>query len=518
MNNEREEEKPKKLTWRRRIVGFLVVVLLVVLFRPVAHVWMSISGDESELIPPAEGHVDDASRLNETSVQEVWPIPADAREAEAQIAALLTRARTHGWKVSIAGARHSMGGHTIYPGGVVIDMLPFRQLELDEERNILRVQAGALWRDIIAFLDLRGRSVAVMQSNNSFSVGGSISVNCHGWQFGRGPIASTVESFRIMKADGTIARCSREENRELFGLALGGYGLFGVILDAELRVVPNQRYRLEQHVVSAVEALSVFDSEVKDQPGVQMVYARMNVAPANFLNEAVLNAYFVEEGEIPPLQEPGLVTIRRAIFRGSAGGDYGKEFRWSAETKIQPWLRSDAVSRNGLLNESAEVFQNRSWLTTDILHEYFIPRRRLAGFVEDLREIIPRHQADLLNVTVRSVDQDNDTVLRYATEPVIALVMLFVQQRDQAGEKRMEELTRELIDSALKHEGRYYLPYRLHASREQFLKAYPMAPQFFAKKREHDPGELFQNSFYLKYGKSGATHSADAASGSRSSN
>ena len=83
----------------------------------------------------------------------------------------------------------------------------------------------------------RGRSVAVMQSNNSFTVGGSLSVNCHGWQYGRAPIASTVESFRLMKADGSIVRCSREENAELFSLVLGGYGLFGIILNAELRVV-----------------------------------------------------------------------------------------------------------------------------------------------------------------------------------------------------------------------------------------------------------------------------------------
>ena len=45
-----------------------------------------------------------------------------------------------------------------------------------------------------------------------------------------------------MKADGIIVRCSRNENAELFSLALGGYGLFGVILDVDLQVVPNERY------------------------------------------------------------------------------------------------------------------------------------------------------------------------------------------------------------------------------------------------------------------------------------
>src|SRR5690606_26062331 len=125
--------------------------------------------------------VDDASRLNETAVAEVWPVRADADDAEAQLAALLTRANRDGLPVSIAGARHSMGGHSIAPGGIVIDMRSWKRLRYDDERQLLTAGAGATWEEIIPFLEERGRSVAVMQSNNSFTVGGSLSVNCHGW-------------------------------------------------------------------------------------------------------------------------------------------------------------------------------------------------------------------------------------------------------------------------------------------------------------------------------------------------
>jgi hypothetical protein len=44
------------------------------------------------------------------------------------------------------------------------------------------------------------------------------------------------------------------------------------------------------------------------------------------------------------------------------------------------------------------------------------------------------------------------------------------------------------------------LPYRLHATPEQFARAYPQGADFFAAKRRYDPDELFQNEFYLKYG------------------
>ena len=78
--------------------------------------------------------------------------------------------------------------------------------------------------------------------------------------------------------------------------------------------------------------------------------------------------------------------------------------------------------------------------------------------------------------------------------------MLFVQKRDAAGEERMARLTQELVAAALRHQGRYYLPYRLHATPEQFNTAYPQAKKFFELKRKYDPDELFQNEFYLKYG------------------
>jgi FAD/FMN-containing dehydrogenase len=484
-------------------LGALAIVSLVVvlLARPATSLFSAGHADAHELQGPPPIHVDDASRLNRTKVAEVREIPLDGKDPEQQLATLLARARTQGLRVSVAGARHSMGGHTIYPGGIAINMLPWNRMELDAERNILKVQAGALWKDVLAYLDRRGRSVAVMQSNNSFSVGGSISVNCHGWQYGRPPIASTVESFRLMKADGTIVRCSRSEQRELFSLVLGGYGLFGIILDIELRVVPNERYRLEQYIVPIDDALATFDKQIKDKPGVEMVYARMNITAKRLFDDVIINAFVRDAGPIPALSDPGNIVLRRAIFRGSAESEYAKQLRWHAETRLQPALIGTHFSRNQLLNEGVEVFQNRSADSTDILHEYFVPRARARQFVAAMRSIIAKRRANLLNVTVRSVSEDPDTFLRYADQAMIAFVMLFVQQRTDAAEKEMEALTRELIDAALAHDGRYYLPYRLHATTEQFHQAYPKARAFFELKRKYDPGELLQNQFSLKYGR-----------------
>ncbi len=489
--------------WSRRtrwIVAFVVIVSVIISARPVWHLWRAVQRDHGALREIPSGFADDASRLNLTKINRVWDIPQDTEQAERQLAELLVLARRERLPVSIAGARHSMGGHTICPDGVVINMRPFRRMRLNDAKDRLHVQAGALWEEIIPFLDEQGRSVAVMQSNNSFSVGGSISVNCHGWQFDRPPIASTVESFRLMKADGNIVTCRRSENADLFSLALGGYGLFGAILDVELRVVPNARYRMEQFLVSADDALPTYDHQVRDRPDIEMVYARMSIVPNPLFREVLLTAFIREEGDIPKLHDPDHAKLHRAIFRGSAESDYGKELRWTAETKLQPWIAQKSVSRNQLLNEKVEVLQNRSATSTDILHEYFLPRSGIVGFVDEMRSIVPKHRCNLLNVTVRSVNEDHDSFLRYADQRVIAFVMLFQQPITAEAETRMQAMTRNLISCALSHGGHYYLPYRLHATSEQFHQAYPQATRFFEHKRRHDPDELFQNQFYRRYG------------------
>jgi FAD/FMN-containing dehydrogenase len=479
-----------------------VLALALIIARPGWHLWRTARLDVDGLEAPPPGYSDDASRMNLTAVREVRRVPTDPAVAEEQLAELLAEARDKGWKVSIAGARHSMGGHTIYPGGIVVDMLPLAHMTLDEPTNTLHVGAGALWRDVLGILDPRGRSVGVMQSNNSFSVGGSISVNCHGWQVGRPPIASTVHSLRLMLADGSVVRASREENKQLFSAVLGGYGLFGIILDVDLAVVPNRRYRLARRMMPSDRLPATWDEAVAEHAGAEMVYGRLNVTAERFLEDAILYVLYVDPADrapIPPMHAPHLTMLKRQVFRGSADNEYGKRLRWQAELKWQPKIGGNVFSRNQLLNEGIEVFQNRSAETTDILHEYFVPRQAFAEFVARVREIVPGHAGNLLNVTVRGIETDDDTLLRYADQPMLALVMLFQQPRSKKADDRMAAMSRDLIDAAIDVGGRYYLPYRLHATAEQFRRAYPHADQFFALKRKYDPQELFQNQFYLQY-------------------
>ncbi len=142
--------------------------------------------------------------------------------------------------IAIAGGRFSQGGQIAYPDGIVIDMKYLNNIvQLDSEKKEVTVQAGITWYDLLHFLDGYNLSVKVMQSFCNFTVGGSLSVNCHGRHIHNDPLINTVQSLTMVLADGTVCTASRTENQELFSAAIGGYGGLGIIVEATLQLTQN---------------------------------------------------------------------------------------------------------------------------------------------------------------------------------------------------------------------------------------------------------------------------------------
>ncbi|MFN3429837.1 MAG: FAD-dependent oxidoreductase [Candidatus Sericytochromatia bacterium] len=430
---------------------------------------------------------------------ELWVMPEDPSEAEPALRALLVHAKEAKLPVAIAGARQSLGGQAFAPGGIVVDMRLYRGLSLDAKARVLTVRAGTRWKEVLPYLHQQGLSPMVMQATNDFSVGGSLSANCHGLQPGA-PMAQSVLSFKLMLADGRVVTCSRSERSELFKLAIGGYGLFGVILEARLRVVPNARYRLQRHFVKAEAFAQTFATHGANAA---LAYGRLSVAPGSFLREAILTLHAPAPGKFAyqPLPDPAPIAVNRLRYwRDAIRSPGGKLALWEAEKRADTGLRQDYATRNELLNAAAEDLAAVGVEGTLVRQTYFLPRPMLAAFIAHARQLLPDHQVDLLEAGVVAVSRDDETVLRYADQPMFALTLVFHQARNDAAEADMAKLTQDLNDAALALSGRFYLPYRLHATTRQFRLAYPQSATFFAAKRRYDPDERFQSQFYLKYG------------------
>jgi hypothetical protein len=77
--------------------------------------------------------------------------------------------------------------------------------------------------------------------------------------------------------------------------------------------------------------------------------------------------------------------------------------------------------------------------------------------------------------------------------------MLFSQEQTVRGEADMARMTHALIERVLALGGTYYLPYRPHASLDQFARGYPRAAAFALRKRELDGALLFRNQLWDDY-------------------
>ena len=56
-----------------------------------------------------------------------------------------------------------------------------------------------------------------------------------------------------------------------------------------------------------------------------------------------------------------------------------------------------------------------------------------------------------------------------------------------------------MIDAVISEGGAYYLPYQLHATTEQFYKAYQKAKEFFVLKKKLDPNNRFSNKLWEQH-------------------
>jgi FAD/FMN-containing dehydrogenase len=486
------------LFFKNKLWIWLFISLLVLWFAyPILRVGYFLISDpipEEQVFTLTETLIDDASRLNRSTHLGIIKLSPDLNQSIATLRDTLKRAQIKKQKVIPLGARHSMGKQSIGRDAIHIDLSAMNKMGMED--GLLRVQAGARWREVLRYLAPLGLSVEVMQSNADFSIGGTLSVNAHGWQPDRPPVSSTVEMLSLIDANGEVLLCSRAKNAELFKHVLGGYGLMGIIIEVWIRPVPNEILR-SSHTIVECQNFSSEWNRMKEGP-VRLAYARLSVAPSTFFKQVLLSSYQTT-GEISNQAAQYEITsktsLARAIFRASLNSDRGKSFRQWMENLIGGEA-GGVHSRANLLIEPVRIFTNNDSDKTDILVEIFIPQEKFSDFMPLARELMINQSSSLLNVTIREICRDSDTALPYATQDMFGLVMLFTIDRRKEAEEILHLKISTLIDLAIKYGGTFYLPYRNYANSEQIKKAYPTLENFISTKQQHDPSETFVSDFY----------------------
>ncbi|NRB11421.1 MAG: FAD-binding oxidoreductase, partial [Rickettsiaceae bacterium] len=374
------------------------------------------------------------------------------------------------------------------------------------------VGSGATWKKVRNILDKHNRSISVMQSDNIFSVGGSVSVNVHGWQVGMPPIASTILDMKILTAEGQIIKISPVQDPELFRAVIGGYGLFGVIIEVTFITLPNNLLQYNAKFMPADEFAKNYKKFVTKNPKAELAYGRLLVDKKHLFEEVGLfwyersNRQNGSDINRQPLKEESLIAIKRGVFRFSQYTNIGKKVRWLAEKKYSLIrAKGKAISRNNAMNADIHILWPLYGDNKDILHEYFVPKNKLNDFLSLFKRQVIKFDMNILNVTIREVKKDDISMLPFAKEDMFALVCLFSQKQNQQNETKMENFTKSILDDLLKLDGTFYLPYRLHYSQDQLLNAYPDLPNWLKYKKQIDPELVFDSKFYqyiVKYNQS----------------
>lgn len=444
--------------------------------------------------------LNDASELNPTPVFKHTRLNTGLGQATIDaVRAEIKAAQNEGRAFNIGAARHSMGGQAIPRDGRAITF-DSDAVELDQANGVYKVHAGARWSQVIAALDLEGFSPKVMQSNNDFGVAATFSVNAHGWPAPLGPMGATVREVEMVLPSGEHVTASRRKNSDLFRHAMGGYGLIGAITSLTVEMAKNKRLTPTFEEFEAKNFGTEFMDALAD-PAVNMAYGRLNVDRGNFFDQALLITYRAAEDQtdIPAATGSEATShIASRLYRSQLGNERMKRFRWWVESEVGPMIGGDAT-RNSLINEPVITLDDRNPNRVDILHEYFVSPDRFHEFLEVCRRVIPASFQEFLNVTLRFVDRDPDSILAYAPVPRIAAVMSFSQELTARAETDMARMTRELVDGIIGIGGAYYLPYRQHPTVDQFTGCYSGAGQFAATKRALDPDLTFRNNLWDQY-------------------
>ena len=435
-----------------------------------------------------------------------------------ELRSVVREARERRLEVSISGSRHSQGGHTYTRGGIVLDMRGFNRIRaVDPAAMTVTVESGATWDEVQRAIAPRGLAVKVMQSSNIFTVGGTLSANAHGRDLDVTQVVEVVESFRLLLADGKVVEVSRGQNPELFSLAIGGYGLYGVILDVTLRVTRDEVYEQRAATLDYREFPRYF-ARVKSDPETVLMLARPSIDPdpESFLREMVVATWRRAANGATGrfgLTEEAHVWRDRFFFGLSRRFGWAKALRWSLQKKFELGA-GDAriVSRNNSMRPPLaplEFLDYRSRRDTDIIQEYFVPVESFVPFMDRFRAILAADEVNVLSSTVRYVTPNATPMLAYTPQrPAFAIIQMSNVALSAEGQARAEAMTRRLVDAALEHGGTYYLTYQLYPTPAQLHRAYPNAQRAFERKRFYDPEEVFSNQFYERYGHAQRHHGA----------
>src|SRR5262249_42665143 len=343
------------------------------------------------------------------------------------------------------------------------------------------VEAGIEWPDLIQYLhrEQEGQSPqrAIVQKQtgaDKFTLGGSLASNVHGRALDQKPIIANVESFTLLDHDGELKDCNRGQKPELLRLAIGGYGLFGVIASVQLRLSDRVKVRRIVELRDLKDIPGAFEQRIRDG----YLYGDFQFATDShrdsFLRRGVFSCYLHVPEDTPITESPtrfsaedwARLTYYTHVYKRRAFEIYTERY---LQTSGQVYWADSQLFGNYLDNYHAELDRqlHARVPATEMITEIDVPRPALVDFMEEARIALRRENANLIYGVVRLIEKDDESFLPWAKDRYVCMVFTPPVPHAPKGIETAARASRALIDPPIKHGGSFSLTSPRFARREQ---------------------------------------------------
>ena len=144
----------------------------------------------------------------------------------------------NGLPIAVKSGGHSLPGHCIADGALMIDMRPMNRVEVDAANRRATVQGGAIWSEVDAPTQAAGLAVTGGHVSHTGVAGLTLGGGIGHLMRKHGLVIDNLESAQIVTADGRVLRASATENEDLFWAVRGGGGNFGIATEFVIRLAP----------------------------------------------------------------------------------------------------------------------------------------------------------------------------------------------------------------------------------------------------------------------------------------
>ena len=149
------------------------------------------------------------------------------------------------------GNGRSYGDVCLNDDGMLLDCRSLdRFIHFDVDTGVLRCEAGVLLSEILQISVTKGWFLPVTPGTRFVTLGGAIANDVHGKNHHQaGTFGCHVRCFELLRSDGSRLMCSPEENADFYHATIGGMGLTGVIIWAEIQMKSIKTPYIDQEII-----------------------------------------------------------------------------------------------------------------------------------------------------------------------------------------------------------------------------------------------------------------------------